>query len=699
MGARKNRSMSVRRKIFIVMTGMSVLVLLAVYALSRIILEPGSNANEVLRVSDNNLRVRSAVEREIADLDRHTKDYASWDDTYRFIRDLNSAYIESNLIDTAQIDNEFDVMIYIDLSGRVLVSRAFDRTAGAARPVPPGLLELLAPGGPLLGRPNETGGRMGLVNLPQGAFLVSAHPILTSQGSGPARGTVLFARAFDATAVSKLGDVTHLPLRAVPLADPTVPAGFAAATRAETDDVRIRGADLISGFVLFKDIGDRPSLVLAYDLPRTFHTQFLNALRYFLIALLLYTGLNLILGQWLMDRMVSSRLIRLTGFMKTVEKTGALDSRLTLSGKDEVARLAAGLNTMLAALGRHVDAIKAAEDAVKRSEAKYRALFDAATDAIFLQTHDGRILDCNPTAARLFDRDKADLIGLVFSSLFDGHRASDQDRLREELSNRGFVFIERIGRKKGGEKFPCEVSVRGARIGRSDLIVAFVHDTTERARSEDQLRKSLREKEVLLREVHHRVKNNMQIISSLFNLQSESVRDPSAISLLRECQVRIRSMALVHEKLYQSKDMAHILFSDYLRSLAMYLFHFWQVNEDRIRLDMRIANILLDVNTAIPLGLIVNELISNALEHAFPDGRVGEIRVRLVSLDPSQFELIVEDDGVGLPPGFDIAGSETLGLQLVGLLVKQLDGTIEAETSGGTRYRIIVNALKYKQRF
>jgi two-component sensor histidine kinase len=114
---------------------------------------------------------------------------------------------------------------------------------------------------------------------------------------------------------------------------------------------------------------------------------------------------------------------------------------------------------------------------------------------------------------------------------------------------------------------------------------------------------------------------------------------------------------------------------------------------------MRIANILLDVNTAIPLGLIINELLSNSIEHAFPNGRVGEIRVRLISLDPGQFELIVEDDGIGLPPGYDIAGSESLGLQLVGLLVKQLDGTITADSQGGARFRIIANELKYKQRF
>jgi PAS domain S-box-containing protein len=691
--------MSVRRKIFIVMAVISALVFLAVYALSRIILEPGSNANEVLRVSDHNLRVRGAVNREITELGRLAKDYASRADTYLLVRDNQLFSGRSASSDAARIGNTFDVLICAERSGRVLVARAYDKAANAAKPAPPGLLERIVPGGPLLPNEREKNGRTGLIVLPEGTFLLSTQSILTAQDYGPAQGIFIFGRAFDAAAISALGDITLLPLRAVSPDDPSVPAPAANGTVDEADQVRIMARKRISGFVPIPDVEGRTALFLTFDLPRTFHSQFLGALWYFLGALLLYTVLSLGLGQTLMDRLVSSRVIRLTEFMKTVETSGALDSRLTMTGKDEVARLAAGLNTMLAALGRHVDGIKAAEEAVKRSEAKYRALFDAATDAIFLETQDGRILDCNPTAARLFEREKTDLIGMPFMSLFERGRAVDHDRLLEELGTKGFVFVERIARKKSGEKFPCEVSVRSAQIGRSNLIVAFVHDTTERARSEDQLRKGLREKEVLLREVHHRVKNNMQIISSLFNLQTESIRDPSAIILLRECQARIRTMALVHEKLYQAKDMAHVHFSDYLRSLAMYLFHFWQVNEERIRLDLRIANILLDVNTAIPLGLIVNELLSNAIEHAFPNGRVGEIRVRLIALDPGQFELIVEDDGVGLPPGFDITGSESLGLQLVSLLVKQLDGTIAADRQGGTRFRIIANELKYKQRF
>jgi two-component system, sensor histidine kinase PdtaS len=681
--------MSVRTKTLIVMAVMSVLAFAAVTTLSRIILEPGSNANERIRVSDNILRARSAVEREIAELDRRARDYASGDEAVQFLRDGNEEFIRSRLVQTAAADRGRDGIVFVDLSGRVVFSRA----------VPASLPPLLAPGHPLLRRETDVDGRAGVLALPEGAFLVSSRPVLSVPERGPAHGTVILARILDGRAVSELGELSHLPLRALPLSDPEIPEDLKADLREKPGLVRLTDRDTIRGLLLFKDLFDNPGFALAFDLPRTFHGQFLGHLRYFLIAFLAYIALAIGLGQRLMDRLVSSRLIRLTGFLKDVERSGVLDVRLTLAGRDEVARLASSLNAMLDALGRHVEAIKAAEEAMKRSEAKYRALFEASTDAIFLETQDGRVLDCNPAASRLFEHDKAALVGMAFSQLVEGDAPTDRDVLQEELTARGYLFIERTGRKRSGPTFPCEVSIRVAQIGPSNLLVAFVHDTTERARAEENLRTSLGEKELLLREVHHRVKNNMQIISSLLNLQAVTIRDPGAIVLLKECQARIRSMALVHEKLYQSKDMARVHFSDYVRSLALYLFNFWQVNEERIRLDLRIANILLDINTAIPLGLILNELISNALEHAYRGGRTGELRIRLVALDPSQYELIVEDDGVGLPPGLDIERTETLGLQLVCLLVKQLDGTIEVSSQGGTRFRIFVNALKYKQRF
>ncbi len=212
----------------------------------------------------------------------------------------------------------------------------------------------------------------------------------------------------------------------------------------------------------------------------------------------------------------------------------------------------------------------------------------------------------------------------------------------------------------------------------------------ERVRARGRLQASLREKEALLREIHHRVKNNMQIISSLFNLQAGTIRDPKAIEGIRECQSRIRSMSLIHEKLYQSKNLAQIQFADYIQSLTVHLFHFWQVGADRIKLETRLDPVVLDINTAIPAGLIVNEMISNALEHAFPDGRRGTIRVELRSSGAEAHEITVQDDGVGLPEGFEAAAQETLGLQLIHMLAGQLDGTVRIVREGGTRFTVTI---------
>jgi PAS domain S-box-containing protein len=219
----------------------------------------------------------------------------------------------------------------------------------------------------------------------------------------------------------------------------------------------------------------------------------------------------------------------------------------------------------------------------------------------------------------------------------------------------------------------------------------------ERKQAEEQLHASLLEKEVLLREIHHRVKNNMQVMSSLINLQARHISNREAIDILKEGQSRIRSMALVHEKLYQSKNLAKINIYDYLSSLAAHLFHSYKIDPNLIHFNLNVNNVFLDINSATPCGLIVNELISNSLKHAFPEGRKGEIDIKLYSMEDKKLELIVKDDGVGFPESVDFRQTETLGMQLVNMLVHQLEGTIELLKDGGTEFKIVFKELKYKQ--
>jgi len=207
--------------------------------------------------------------------------------------------------------------------------------------------------------------------------------------------------------------------------------------------------------------------------------------------------------------------------------------------------------------------------------------------------------------------------------------------------------------------------------------------------AEAQLKASLKEKEVLLQEVHHRVKNNMQIIYSLLNLQSRLIKDKKAFEIFKSCQNRVRSMALIHEKLYKSEDFARVDFAEYAELLATHLFSSHGINPEVIQINIDIKDVFLDINTAIPCGLFINELISNSLKHAFPKGEKGEIKIAMHALNNNDIELIVSDDGVGIPEEVDFKNTESLGLHLVNILAEdQLRGSIRLDRKNGTRFRI-----------
>ncbi|MCK4417131.1 MAG: hypothetical protein KAV99_03080, partial [Candidatus Latescibacteria bacterium] len=224
-------------------------------------------------------------------------------------------------------------------------------------------------------------------------------------------------------------------------------------------------------------------------------------------------------------------------------------------------------------------------------------------------------------------------------------------------------------------------------------------DITERKRAEEQIKASLKEKEILLKEVHHRVKNNLQVISSLLRLQSGYVKDKESLEMFRESCDRVRSMALIHEKLYQSEELSRVDFAKYIQDLTDHLFRSYGANSEAIRLKINVVDGLLGIDTAIPCGLIINELVSNSLRYAFPEGREGKICIDLRSDLPAapsdtaaqrgnKFTLIVSDNGVGLPKDLDFRNTKSLGLELVNTLADQLRGTIELDRSGGTAFKI-----------
>jgi two-component sensor histidine kinase len=245
---------------------------------------------------------------------------------------------------------------------------------------------------------------------------------------------------------------------------------------------------------------------------------------------------------------------------------------------------------------------------------------------------------------------------------------------------------EGLIRRKDGSDLFVEASV--ALLGDGN-IMGMIRDVSRRKRAEEQVAASLREKEVLLKEIHHRVKNNLQIISSLLSLQADHIDDPLALAKFRESQERINSIALLHESLYRSADFARIDIAHYIQRLATNLSDtYCSTCESRVKVNVQVSHLLLDLGTAMPCGLIITELLTNSIKYAFPEGQEGEVYVRLDSDADGAIALTIGDTGVGLPPDTVLGQTDSLGLQLVDTLVKQLKGTIVISRELGTQFHI-----------
>ncbi len=327
---------------------------------------------------------------------------------------------------------------------------------------------------------------------------------------------------------------------------------------------------------------------------------------------------------------------------------------------------------------------------LEKTTERVEAILSNSPDAILLLNKDLVIEVTNPAAYDMFSNDPEGEFELTLGDLFHQDYIEVLHKLIASCidsgQSRGFDLI---ARRHDGAVFNAGVAL--ASVYEDGVVTGFVcilRDITEQVQAEKQIKSSLKEKEVLLQEIHHRVKNNMQVISSLMALQAGYTDDDRVHQMFRESQGRIRSMALVHEQLYRSHDLARIDFSQYIHELTSNLMRSYQRTMGTIRLDVKSDPIYLDIDTAIPCGLIINELVSNALKHAFPNGRDGLITVAFQKSRDRSLSLMVRDNGVGFPEGLNVYKTESLGLQLVTSLTAQLNATIGLQQNGGTVFEI-----------
>lgn len=327
---------------------------------------------------------------------------------------------------------------------------------------------------------------------------------------------------------------------------------------------------------------------------------------------------------------------------------------------------------------------------LQTTKERVEAILNNSPDGILLIDTSGKIEQCNTISTTMFDYEMGELTGKSIYELIDSSSIQVlQEQIKKCITKKQSTRFQITVKTSNQSTFDGGVALAIVEsVGPTSALVCSIRDISESVRAEERIKASLQEKEVLLREIHHRVKNNLQVISSLLDLQAGYTNDEKATELLLESQNRVRTMALVHERLYQSQDLAQIDFSTYLKELTTTLFNSYRIDGNRVGLEVYSDSIYLDIDRAIPCGLIINELVSNALKHAFPENRKGMITVQLKNVDQKQYTVIVNDNGIGLPKDLDLHRTETLGLQLVSGLAVQLDATIGLQRQNGTQFEI-----------
>jgi len=354
-------------------------------------------------------------------------------------------------------------------------------------------------------------------------------------------------------------------------------------------------------------------------------------------------------------------------------------------------------------VNQDITEFKMAEEALNEADQRLAEIIDFLPDATFAIDVEGRVISWNRAIEEMTWVWSEEILGkdnYEYSLPFYGERrpglidlfnSSDEEieRHYQNLKKNGKVLTAETEVTLKGERRTVWVKAVPLEDSKGNFIGAIeaIRDITDLRNAEKKLKKSLKEKETLLKEIHHRVKNNLMIISSLLNLQSHYIKDKEALDVFRESQNRAKSMALIHERLYQSTDLKNIDFGDYIRSLTTDLYHSMVSDPGRVNLDLDLEDVKIDINTVVPLGLIVNELVTNSMKYAFPDDECGHIKVELHH-EHENVVLRVSDNGVGFPRDVDYKNTNSLGLQLVNNLIIQIDGELELDNNQGTTFTI-----------
>jgi PAS domain S-box-containing protein len=675
--------------------------------------------------------VQNTLENAVSSLEsdmKHTysvnRDYAAWTDTYLFVEGQNPGWVDHNAGSDFFTRFDLDYVLLFNGSNTFVFGRGYNASSQMIEMVPAPLKSDLQDLNRAENNVTSTEGTYGILDSPAGLFIFSSHPVLNDGFKGPAAGRLYILRSIDSRYLAALAtregyQVTLITPQEI-ATDPSLARAVAQITPESPVVVVPEDADTVTGYVHVEDMRNPGGFYVRITGPRTTYHIGQDTLFVFL-ASLLGAGIFIILFVLLfIDRIVLSRL---NAVISTVRKNGENGHDAVLpgdTGEDELSRLVQEIDPVFSQLAE-------SRNELKQSEERYRTLIDQLPDYVVVH-RDGILLYVNPVAASYFGYEPAELIGKpVLPFIAPEYHDTIRQAIPKRMTGEKFPSYEiEIAARDGtyhtvlvngavikyeGRPASLNVLTDITTLKQAEETIRLANETlekrvTERTRAlsmanlqltaeisarnfaEQQITRSLAEKDLLLREIHHRVKNNLQIIASLLNLQSRYITDPKVLETLRDSQSRVRAMALVHERIYRSENIGEINVMEYLDYLAKQIFRLYSLHPNRITITVTPADPMANIDTVIPIGLIMNELLSNSLKHAFLDGREGKVSIECTPHGADRLRFVYHDNGIGIPEGFDWTNTESLGLRLVNDLVSQLNGTIVLGAGDGTTFII-----------
>ncbi|MBP1910385.1 CHASE4 domain-containing protein [Methanolobus bombayensis] len=670
---------TLQKKTFGIIGATLIGLILIIYLSSHSIVIDSFDRLEEQDAIENAVCIKNIVIIDSQDLERKAADWSVWDETYNFLHGNSNNYSEKYLMDETFHNQRLDFMLFYNKNGTLLFEKSIDNPTSVSE------LEKHLESNPYLLDHEDHGSRKtGFLVFEEKPLLITSQPVVKSDLSGPIAGTVIMGRFIDKEEIARLHETTSLVVNIENIKNTDNAENILSLNNGNNNDsiFTITDDTRIYSYVNFNDIYGNSAFSLEAGMLRNIHQQGINSINYFLFVLVL-TGI--VFGAsvtLLLERSHIFRLKELQNEVRDIGNKSDFTKRVSDEGNDELASLSASINRMLESLER-------AQKLVTKRDATINAILQAMPDMMFQVKKDGTICNYKLSTDNCIYESPEKELNITLEDVLPAHIAEmELDIIEEALKTKKTHTMHYTMPVKREMR---DFEVRFVVIS-DDEVLAVVKDITELKQAEE-----MRRKDLLLKEVHHRVKNNLQIISSMLRLQSRKFIDRETIEAFRKSQNRAKSMAIAHEKLYQSSDLENIGLFSYVEDLTKYLLNTYGCDPENIKIDIKIKNITQDIDTAIPLGLIINEIVSNSLKHAFKDHK-GEIFVEIVPDVNGQYMLTIRDNGIGFPEDLDFRNTDSLGMQLVVSLVEQIEGSIELIRSNGTEFRIKFKGLSYKRR-